>query len=171
MRKISIFIICLVIFSACSSVPKFKGNGDLCGIIVDEMNQPIKEFAVYCEGRLGEKKAVYTNDSGIFVFHDLPGGKYILSGYKNNYVQLQNNEYVFSDRGKIFCAQIVGIDAALDKVIQLIKLGEIEECKDLINSICVAKDSNEEFVLNKYKEFLEKNEIEKGEVLTNENDI
>ena len=92
MRKITylaymILISFSMLFWSCASKPKFTGKGDLCGLIVDEKNKPVSDFVVYCtacEPNLQIVKPVITNESGLFVFFDVPAGSYHLSGSKNN---------------------------------------------------------------------------------------
>ena len=86
------FIIALV--SSCKSLPSFKGEGDLCGLIVDENNSPVKDFVIYCKNELDTRTAL-TDENGMFVVHGVPSGVYKISGQKKNYVKLENAEFLF----------------------------------------------------------------------------
>ena len=35
-----------VFFISCKTMPRFKGEGDLCGLVVDENNEPVKDFLI-----------------------------------------------------------------------------------------------------------------------------
>jgi len=155
MRKIIKFSILLSFFlCSCSTIPKFSGNGDLCGLIVDEQNKPVKDFAVYCKNKGFVNMAVFTNESGIFVFHNIPSGMYEVSGYKEGFEKLSSTEYFFSDRGKIFCCQVNGVDSILDQVEKLYLLKDYEGGIKLLDSVCVKKSSNEEKVVLYFKKII-----------------
>ena len=115
------FIIALV--SSCKSLPSFKGEGDLCGLIVDENNSPVKDFVIYCKNELDTRTAL-TDENGMFVVHGVPSGVYKISGQKKNYVKLENAEFLFTDRNKIFCCQVASVEGAFESVEELIIRGE-----------------------------------------------
>lgn len=146
--------IMLAFLSACSSVPSFDGKGDLCGLVVDEKNRPIKDFAVFCSDEKLIEKAVFTNESGIFVFYDMPSGRYKLQGEKEGYGKLKNVDYLFYDRGKIVCCQVSGIDATFDAVEKLILLGDYEGGMILLDNLVVEANTNADRVLTYYREFI-----------------
>ena len=80
MKKIILLFMALgLLFFSCATKPAFNGCGDLCGLVVDENNYPVKDFIVYCEpsekgwslenGLPGKDiQPVLTNESGLFVF-------------------------------------------------------------------------------------------------------
>ncbi len=144
----------VLVFTGCKSSPKFEGRGDLCGLIVDELNNPVGGVVVTCRDNHNFRKSVLTNESGFFVFTDVPSDIYFISGYKENFVELAETEYAFFDRGKIFCCQIMDVNSALDKAENLILLEEYKECMDLINSIYCEKATNVQQVVTLYKEKL-----------------
>lgn len=146
----------LFLLISCGSVPKFQGNGDMCGVVVDDFNRPIKDFAVTCRNQLLESNKTFTNESGIFVFHDMPSGIYTISGMKNDFLRLEETKFIFSDRSKIFCCQVLGIDTALDKIENLILLKEYEAAFDVLKAIQYVKSSNEETVIKYYRNILQK---------------
>lgn len=160
-RKISILVF-LTVCIGCVSNPSFTGKGDICGIVVDENNKPVNEFAVYCINQSKNKKSVLTNESGIFVFHDMNAGVYKISGTKTGYSILPETEYNFANRNKIFCCQIMEINSILDTAEKMILLEEYDEALNLLNSISLRSDSNEEKVVNFYKNFIL--EKRKGEI-------
>ena len=56
-KALSIFtflLFCNLYITSCATNPKFSGTGDLCGLVVDENNKPIKDFvepdAIYEKG-------------------------------------------------------------------------------------------------------------------------
>lgn len=144
----------LIIMAGCSSVPRFSGKGDLCGIIVDENNNPVSDYLVTCKKSVGLKKSVFTNESGIFVFPDMSSGVYFISGSKTNFLDLKETEYVFSDRSKLFCCQVMDLDKVLDVVIQNIKTHEYENGLQLLEAVSCKRNTYEELVINRYREFI-----------------
>ena len=83
--RVSLLIFFICMFLSCTSKPRFTGNADLCGLVVDEQNKPVKGFVIraFC-GMSGMKSAV-TNENGIFVIENVPSGKIMISGEKTNY--------------------------------------------------------------------------------------
>ena len=97
----------------------------------------------------GEKK----KESGIFVFYDLPSGRYSLSGEKKNYMKLSNTDYRFDDRSKIICLQVKTFRAAIENAEELIRLGEKYEAIKILDSICCERKSNEALIIQAHKFF------------------
>ena len=50
-KQFFIFALTCFIFVmlSCKSMPRFKGEGDLCGLVVDENNEPVRDFLIYCK--------------------------------------------------------------------------------------------------------------------------
>lgn len=155
-KSYSALVIFLLVLSGCSSVPKFKGKGDLCGVVVDENNKPIKDFTVYCNSSLMAKKGTLTSETGMFVFQDMPSDDYVISGEKKGYVRLENTKYKFYDRGKIFCSQVIGIEKALDNVEEKILLQEYKEAQEILKTIEYGWGSYEGKVVKYYQDFISK---------------
>lgn len=146
----------LELFCTCASKPGFQGNGDLCGLVIDENNNPVKDFIVYCksaEKRSQVIKPVMTNESGLFVFYDIPSGSYLLTGEKTNYLRLNEIAYNFYDRSKIFCIQTKTLQGSVKAAVELLHLGEKKEAAMLLDSICLQKNSIEELIVSSYKFF------------------
>ena len=145
------------LFCACASKPGFHGNGDLCGLVIDENNQPVKDFTVYCKSK-GIKmqviKPALTNESGLFVFYDLPSGSYVITGEKTDYLRLNETNYEFNDRSKFFCIQTKTFQGTIKAAVELLHLGEKQDAALLLDSLCVQKKSPEELIVNSYKFFM-----------------
>lgn len=156
---------------SCYSMPKFKGKGDLCGVVVDEKNIPIKDFSIYCHDFGAIREQTYTNESGIFVFHDIPSGKYRISGKKNGYSKIPESEYEFFQRGKIFCAQVQEINVVLDEVEKMISLGEFEQSKSILRTVYCERKTNEEKVVKYYSKFINSKIKEQKNKEKNANEI
>lgn len=165
--KFFIFIITSVLFfSGCASKPKFSGEGDLCGLIIDENNKPVKDFVVRCCNKnLQSEKPVITNESGLFVFNDVPSGNYLLWGEKINYLRIPKTTYKFNDRSKIICLQTKSFKASLLQVEDLMALDQTDEADKLLNDICYESKSYEAQVIQAYKFFITKNEREKKSLI------
>ena len=154
----------LVFFSSCVSKPKFEGKGDLCGLIIDENNHPVKDFVVVCNARGVSAqviKPVATNESGLFVFYDLPSGTYSISGEKNNYMGLSGTDYRFDDRTKIICLQVKTFKAAIENAEELIRLGEKKEAIKILDSISCERKSNEALIIQAYRFFTAESDKER----------
>ena len=156
----------LVFFISCASKPKFRGNGDLCGLVIDEENRPVKDFLIFCDGPVNQNHTALTNDGGIFVIPDVPGGNYIISGKKLNYCGLEKTTYFFGDRTKIFCCQVNSIDAALESVSNLLIRGENQLAENQLNSLSYEKNSAEEAVVNFYRFYLAESKKEKIRIIS-----
>ncbi len=162
---------CSLFITGCASKPVFEGKGDLCGLIVDENNLPVKDFVVYCKS--AEEKnisaraivPVITNESGMFVFFGLPSGDYLISGEKKNYQKLQTVPYAFNDRTKILCLQINSFKAALMSVDELLHLGQKEEAGEILASISFEEKSKEEMFLKAFEFYATADEEEKSRLL------
>lgn len=165
--KFLIFIfISILFFSGCASSPKFSGEGDLCGLIIDENNKPVKDFVVRCCNKnLQSEKPVITNESGLFVFNDVPSGNYLLWGEKLNYLRIPKTTYKFNDRSKIICLQTKSFKASLLQAEDLIALDQTEEAEKLINDICYESKSYEAQIIQAYKFFITKSEKEKKSLI------
>ncbi len=148
---VGFFIIALV--SSCKSLPSFKGEGDLCGLIVDENNSPVKDFVIYCKNELDTRTAL-TDENGMFVVHGVPSGVYKISGQKKNYVKLENAEFLFTDRNKIFCCQVASVEGAFESVEELIIRGEQENASNLLDKLYYDRRTPQEAVVLTYRFFL-----------------
>ena len=156
------YLVCLLscLFLSCASKPRFEGKGDLCGLVIDENNRPVKDLVVYCQAADEKKlftrpKPVLTNESGLFVFYGLPSGEYILSGEKNNYLKIKPLLYSFDDRSKIICLQTKSFKAALLNAEELIRLGQAEEAEEVLRGISCETDSVEKLYVQAFLFFTE----------------
>lgn len=143
------------LFLSCVSKPGFEGYGDLCGMIIDENNRPVKNFIVYYSKEPAVHKSAVTNESGIFVFHRVPSGKTVISGEKKNYTKLEKTEYQFYRRSDIICFQIMSLKKAVNEVEALAGRGEIKAALELLEQISCEKKTDEWNLLCAYKNILE----------------
>ena len=151
--KITGLMLILFFIISCRSLPKFNGQADLCGLLVDENNIPVKDFLIYCKNDL-EMKTALTDESGMFVIHGVDSGVYKISGQKKNYVRLEEREFLFTDRSKIFCCQVESIEGAFKSVEELIMRGEKKNAEGLLNQLYYDKKSPQEAVVLVYQFFL-----------------
>ncbi len=165
-------LFCNLYITSCATNPKFSGTGDLCGLVVDENNKPIKDFVIYCYPSITNIKTqtinikpVITNESGLFVFYGLPSGSYTISGEKPNYLRLSETPYQFSDRGKILCLQTKSFKAAVKTAEELIALGQTKEARSLLNGISTKKLSSEKYLVTAYQLFTVESEREKRSLM------
>ena len=158
------FAFAVFLFSSCASKPKFQGKGDLCGMIIDENNHPVKDFVVVCNAKGVSAqiiRPVATNESGIFVFYDVPSGNYSLSGEKKNYMKLSDTDYRFDDRTKIICLQVKSFKAAIENAEELIRLGEKKEAIKILDSISCERKSTESLIIQAHKFFTAESDKER----------
>ena len=160
-----LFLICLQI-SSCASKPSFEGKSDLCGLVIDENNAPVKDFIVSCKpadvktwGAKPVISPVLTNESGLFVFYGLSSGQYYLSGEKTNYIRLEESLYRFDDRTKIICLQTKGFKAAVLSAEELLRLNQKKEAAALLGELCCEPGSPEEKFFKDYISKLDNREV------------
>ena len=154
----------IFLITACASKPGFKGEGDLCGLVIDENNAPVKDFVVYCKaaGLTGQIiNPVKTNESGIFVFYDVKSGKYFLSGKKKNYLEIESLPYEFNDRTKILCLQTKTAKASFSKAEEMIRLGLPDEADKILKAICCEPGSKDALYVKAYRFFTSENQNQK----------
>ncbi|SEQ29832.1 hypothetical protein SAMN04487977_103300 [Treponema bryantii] len=166
--KCFMFLSFLMCVFGCVSKPGFKGNGDLCGLIIDENNKPVKDFIVYCHSGDASPhniRPVLTNENGLFVFYDIPSGKYLLSGEKNNYLNISKISYSFNDRSKIICLQTKSFKAAIESADEMIRLGQTEEAYKLLCNISCESKSAEENLIKAYQFFTADKERKKKSIV------
>ena len=63
-----IFLGLLFFFQSCASTAKFKGEGDLCGIIVDEKNLPVSGYFISCQKNGMPSGNAITRKAGFLLF-------------------------------------------------------------------------------------------------------
>ena len=151
--KITSLLFILLLLFSCRTLPRFTGQADLCGLLVDENNIPVKDFLIYCKNDL-EMKTALTDESGMFVIHGVDSGVYKISGQKKNYARLEEREFLFTDRSKIFCCQVESIEGAFKSVEELIMRGEKKNAEGLLNQLYYDKKSPQEAVILVYRFFL-----------------
>lgn len=162
-------IIYSLLFCSCASKPGFKGTGDLCGLVVDEKNQPVKDFIIYCkpfDKTLAVIPSVVTNESGLFVFYDLPSGDYYLYGNKTNFLRISDVAYHFYDRTRIICLQSKSYKAALVQAEELIRLGQIKDAEIILEGISCENESREEQLLRLYQFFVKEKDEDKKKIVS-----
>ena len=159
-----ILFVCLI--SACATKPKFSGNADLCGLIVDENNRPIKDFIIRAFCGMSSIKSAVTNENGIFVIENVPSGKITISGEKKNYSKISNVNYLFINRSDIFCYQAKSVKAVIKHVDELIMRDEIETACNLLDTVICDKKTMEWGLVQSYKFFLTNSKHKKKEILS-----
>lgn len=164
--RVSLLIFFICMFLSCTSKPRFTGNADLCGLVVDEQNKPVKGFVIraFC-GMSGMKSAV-TNENGIFVIENVPSGKIMISGEKTNYSKLSSVNYQFINRADIFCCQVKSVKAVIKQVDELLMRDEVESACNFLDSVICEKDSIEWGLIQSYKFFLTDSNQKKKEIFS-----
>lgn len=164
--KLCLFVFLIsAIFISCKTLPKFKGEADLCGLIVDENNAPVKDFVIYCKTDL-ETNTALTDESGMFVIHGVSSDVYRISGKKKNYALLDGEEFHFTDRSKIFCCQVESIEGAFKTVEQFLIRGEKKKAEQLLDNLYYDKKTPQEGVILVYRFFLTDKNREKKRIVS-----
>lgn len=145
-KKIRLFILkthilfFALIFLSCKTVPKFSDEAKICGLIIDEDNQPIDGGLVVVK-KGGVRKHAYTNNRGIFVIEDIQSGIYDFIFEKNGYEITSKENVLFSDRNKFFCFQINSKEKLFEQIDSHFNNQQYEKGISVIGSIKTEKDS------------------------------
>lgn len=137
---LNIFGLVFILVTGCVSQKQCIKNSDFCGIVVDENNKPIPNYSIKCSKNLVNVKSTYTNNSGIFFIPNMETGKYTISGKKNNYIKIIDKEFYFNGSQSIFCCQVMGIKAVLDKILINIKNKDYEKALEILKQLELEKD-------------------------------
>ena len=124
-----IFLGLLFFFQSCASTAKFKGEGDLCGIIVDEKNLPVSGYFISCQKNGMPSGNAITSESGLFIIQNLKCGKYVLDGKKINCTDIKNLEVNFRDRKSILCCKALTADGLFERVESLVMAGDFKQAR------------------------------------------
>lgn len=151
----------LLFISGCASNPKINGNGDLCGFVIDEKNQAVENYVISARHNGGLWRSTVTNKQGMFIFPDSSLGNYSFKGEKSCFVNLKEQNYLFSDKSKVYCFQINSIDEALNNIEKMILCDEYEQAVSLLSEINVEKKTSANRVVSVYREFLKQKIAEK----------
>lgn len=158
--KSKYFYFCLFLiinlFSSCVSKQICIRKSNLCGIIVDENNKPVKNYLVVVSNGVINKKSAYTNSSGIFVIPDMSVGEYVLSGHKLNFGKIEKNNFYFDGNSTMLCCQVSTLEELLNKTDQCILNMDYEQALNFINEITVEKNHCNSGLIFLYKIFLYK---------------
>ena len=154
MKKNVYIVFAFLLFTSCSSIPKVKGNGKLCGFVTDNNNCPVAEAIIGARKKGGMWKYVLTNANGMFVFDNETFGEYEISAKKNYFVEYIQKDVNFCERNKIFCIQLQTINDACDEIEENILCEEYDSALNLIEKIVVGKRSPIHKLLDEYKSII-----------------
>ena len=163
---ISAALLLELLFISCRTLPQFKGKGDLCGLVVDENNEPVKDFLIYCKNEFELTTTALTNETGMFVIHDASSGLYKISGQKKDYVKLDSTPFLYTDRDRIFCCQVTSVDGAFANVEELMLRGEKKNAEELLDKLYCDKKTLQQAVIQTYRFFLTDKKRERKKYLT-----
>lgn len=154
-RFVVIFLIVSCSFQiSCVSNKKIIKTGDLCGVVVDENNEPIPNFLVKCSHSSLFSVTTFTNNSGIFVFPQMNSGVYRISGSKDNYVFLDDQEFIFRDSSSLFCCQIRSLKDVLGTIDSYIENKEFEKGVCLLEKVKIKEKGLSNGVYLSYMAYL-----------------
>lgn len=163
-KNICLYSVLVFMLLSCKTVPVKPESADLCGVVIDEKNQPVEDFVVCVKGVDAVTKYGITDSKGMFVIDDLKTGNLELSGYKNGYARYENYEYKFYKRANVFCLQVNSADAILDKVEKLIKNRELKKAEEELSEIYCHQNRILKSVIREYKKIIEELKNEKNDI-------
>lgn len=151
-----LFIFSIICFCLCSCVSNHKiiKNSDFCGVVVDENNNPIPNFLVKCSKSNLYSQTAITNNSGIFLFPQMESGVYKISGSKDNFVILEEQEFYFNDNSSLFCCQIRSFLDVIESIDSLIENKEYEKGVLLLDKVKFKENSFSQSLYFVYKAYL-----------------
>ena len=141
----------LLFFESCASTAKFKGEGDLCGIVVDENNRPVKGYSISCHKNGMPNGNAITSESGLFVIQNLKCGKYIFDGRKIDCTDIKNLEVNFTDRKSILCCKVMSADGLFERVESLVLAGDFKSARGELKNLRYEGNSYVEKMIVVYK--------------------
>lgn len=143
-----------LLFVSCKSTKYFTEDADLCGLVVDEKNQPVSFFEMTCAGPNGTIENAVTNENGVFVFSNKKSGGYILSGCKNGWNVLSDKKVDFIDFKQIVCCKVWSFEKVIGETKVLVEKNNYEEALSVIEKVSVKEDTLIEIAVLFYKSYL-----------------
>ena len=135
------FLLFVLFFSSCKTVPKFSGESDFCGLVIDENDNPV-EGAFVSMKKGGIVKNTYTNNRGIFVIDDIQSGIYDFEFEKTGYEITTVENVLFSDIKKVFCFKINSKERIFSEIEYLFSNQQYEKAFFVIEKLKTEKKSN-----------------------------
>lgn len=161
--KICLIFFNFIFFISCKSVPVKRELSNLCGLVIDENNNPIKDVVVTVRtAELGKKNAI-SNASGIFVINDIKLGNLKVECKKEGFSIYEDKNFKFYDRNKILCIKICSADFVLEKVLKNIETDDFENAEKNLKSIFLENSKNIGKVVYEYENFIQKKSQRVGE--------
>lgn len=149
------YLICLVcLVTGCVSQDNVIKNNNFSGIILDENNKPIANYYVCCYKNPLNKKAAYTNKSGIFFFQNMEIGTYHILGHKENYGKIENKEFYFNGDTSMFCCQVASLHEFILEIDCCIENRDYKTALDLTNQIYIEENQYSQVLVLLYKKYL-----------------
>lgn len=143
--------------NGCASNVGASVKTELCGLIIDENNQPAQNVLVGCKMEKGAWYYVMTNENGFFVFKNAKFGKYKFVAEKEGYLRLEENEIIFSDRKKLICFQMERLDSVFDRIEKAVICRDFELAKNLLSNL-VLKQQHHLNMAEEYGKIIDKME-------------
>ncbi len=143
--ELFLLLSCLI---SCATTPKVNGKGDLCGLIIDENNQPIGEMVVHLVRNGIVLCSGITSETGMFVFTNIAPGRYCISGEKEGFSKIEEEPVAFYDRRKLFVCKTDSGVCVLEKVGAILVAGALG--RDAISKTSEDKDGRRACFDKKY---------------------
>lgn len=152
--KIFLILSLILFFANCKSVPVKREIADFCGFVIDENNNPVKNFLISVQTSDLQIKKAITNDGGIFVINNIKLGNLKIEGKKEGFSKYLNENIEFYDRTKILCIKISSADFVLENFHSNIKAKNFESAQKNLESIFCEESNNLKKVILEYEKFL-----------------
>lgn len=151
MLYISIFLLLMSSIS-CKST-SFTQNVELCGLLIDEKNQPISEAKVILKKNGFTIDKVYSNERGIFLFNDVKNGTYSFLIEKHGYEKKEILDVAFIDCKKVFCFHVKSKKILFEEIDTLFEKKRYKSGLSLVDCVFSNSNSNLYYLCCLYKSF------------------
>ena len=125
----------IVFMTGCSSVKQLssRGDADIVILIIDENEQPVKDFRITLSLKDAFSSAV-TNEQGMCAFYGIPYGQIAVTGIKDQYTRL-NGTLESKQNGNVFCFKILSADQLFLQVLDLYANNQEEQALQLLDKL------------------------------------
>lgn len=153
--RFTTFLVCVVTFAvfvtSCASNQRFENGADFCGIVVNHKNIPISGYRVTIS--YGAKKvSAFTDENGVFVFHDVPSGTVAVSGEGAGFGTFSVKK-LFSNRSDITYIQVCDVATIFEQIEKEIAAENFSSALSLIGEISPSELTAQQFLVH-YIKFL-----------------
>lgn len=133
------------IITSCASGPRFSNAADFCGIVVNSNGVPISGYRVSIVTPHLKEYFTFTDEKGIFIFHDVPSGSCTLSGECDGWGKFYFKKQ-FVNRSDLTYVQVYDSKTLFEQSAEQIIIGNFIEAERIIDEITIGSSSEEEML-------------------------